>query len=73
MTTTPRAVQSTYESAATMRRSMALLQAEMIEFQVASSTPRDEVAMERARAAAHAYLDAYLDAISTGMVRAGER
>lgn len=63
------AQQAAYESAATMRRAMAMMQAEMHEFQIAATAPRDEAAMERARAGAHAYLDAYLDAMSAGMVR----
>ena len=62
-------LRSAYDSAATMRRSMAMLQAEMHEFQIAAAAPRDEAAMERARNNAHAYLDAYLDAMSASMVK----
>lgn len=62
--------QTFYDVAATMRRSMNNMQSEMNEFKIAAMPPRDEAAMERARGAAHAYLDAYLDALSAGMMGA---
>jgi hypothetical protein len=61
------AQQSAYESAATMRRAWAMVQIEMNEFRVAATSPKDEVAMERARQAVHAYVDAHLDALSAAM------
>jgi len=64
------AQQAAYDAAATMRRSMNNMQSEMNEFKIAAMPPRDEAAMERSRSAAHAYLDAYLDALSAGMVGA---
>jgi hypothetical protein len=62
------ALQAAYESAGTMRRSFTMMQAEMNEFQIAATAPRDEQAMERARAAVHAHADAYLDAMAVAMV-----
>jgi hypothetical protein len=62
------AQQVAYDSAATMRRSMNNMQSEMNEFKIAAMPPRDEPAMERARSAAHAYMDAYFDALATGML-----
>ena len=62
------AMQAAYESAATMHRSFTMMQAEMTEFKIAATAPRDEQAMERARAAVHAYADAYLDAMAVAMV-----
>jgi hypothetical protein len=47
-------MQAAYESAATMHRSFTMMQAEMTEFKIAATAPRDEQAMERARAAVHA-------------------
>ena len=64
--------QAAYESAATMRRSINMILCEMREFHIASPPPRNEAAMERSRGAAHAYLDAYLDALSAGLVGSSE-
>jgi hypothetical protein len=61
------AQQAAYESAATMRRAWAMVQIEMNEFRVAATAPKDEAAMERARQAVHAYIDAHLDALSAAM------
>lgn len=67
-TRTSPSAQTVYEAAATMRRSHANLLSEMNEFKIASTEPRDVAAMERARSGAHAYLDAYLDALSAATV-----
>jgi hypothetical protein len=45
----------------------------MIEFKIASIPPRDEKGMERARQAALAHLDAYLDALSAAMAATEEK
>lgn len=62
------AQQAAYDSAATMRRSLNNMQSEMNEFRIAAMPPRDEAAMERARSAALAYMEAYFDAMAAGMM-----
>ena len=55
-----------FDAMATMRRSHNSMVTEINEFTMAAAnSPPMYEAMERARAAAHAYLDSYLDAIST--------
>jgi hypothetical protein len=55
-------VQIGYEAAAIMRRAWGLLEIEKNEFQIACLPPRNEILMERARAAMHVHLDSWLDA-----------